>query len=85
MEMNKFVKGMAIGVLAPTLAFLLVKYTSLEQAILPGKPHVIIAIALLINLIGIRFQFKKGQLEVGRGWMLVTFVSMLLYFYLLKK
>ena len=84
MEINKFIKGIAFGLIAPAIAFLLTSYTTLAQQILPSKPFWLGFIAIFLNLILMRFQFKKGAESQAKGIMVVTFVCTLLYFYIHK-
>ncbi|GEM_PF-231688 len=71
--------GLSGGTVFPLLAFLLVRFTDLELHFLPEKPMATYTIAVLINLIFLRFAYRSGNDQVGKGIIMVTFLAMVLY------
>jgi len=84
MNKNSILTGLLIGAIAPILSLLLTYYTLLQQTIAPNKPTVLFLIAGVINLILMRMVYKKGFDNMGKGIMLITFVSMLIILYTQK-
>lgn len=80
---NNFWIGIALGLIAPLLAWLLSDYTALQAQLFPGKKMSFYLIALAINLLGIRYFFRKdgNQDQLAKGLMLLSFLAMLLVFY----
>lgn len=85
MAFNKFIPAVLLGAIAPTLSAIVLLYTDFASKLIPGKPQVLMMSAFFVNLIITRFQFKKGHTDTGKGLMLATFISMLLYFYFFKN
>ncbi|PUV23066.1 hypothetical protein [Sphingobacterium athyrii] len=71
--------GLGIGLIFPLIAFLLVRFTDLELHFLPEKPMATYTIAVLINLIFLRFAYRSGNDHIGKGIIIMTFLAMILY------
>ena len=70
---------MGIGAVFPTLAHVLVRFTDLELHFLPQKPMAIYTLAVLVNLVLLRFVYRAGNDHTGKGIMISTFLAMILY------
>lgn len=70
---------MGIGAVFPTLAHVLVRFTDLELHFLPQKPMAIYTLAVLVNLVLLRFVYRAGNDHTGKGIVVSTFLAMLLY------
>lgn len=71
--------GVGIGAVFPTLAHVLVRFTDLELHFLPQKPMAIYTLAVLVNLVLLRFVYRAGNDHTGKGIVVSTFLAMLLY------
>ena len=71
--------GVGIGAVSPTLAHVLVRFTDLELHFLPQKPMAIYTLAVLVNLVLLRFVYRAGNDHTGKGIVVSTFLAMLLY------
>ena len=74
---NSFWLGIALGVLAPFLAFLCTEYTD-WRVFLGGKALVFYVLAAAVNLFLLRLLYKKGQDKTGNGIIMITFVAVLI-------
>lgn len=70
---------MGIGAVFPALAHVLVRFTDLELHFLPQKPMAIYTLAVLVNLVLLRFVYRAGNDHTGKGIVVSTFLAMLLY------
>ncbi|VXC74700.1 conserved hypothetical protein [Sphingobacterium multivorum] len=70
---------MGIGIVSPVLAYILVRFTDLELHFLPEKPMAIYTIAVLVNLVLLRFAYRSGKDHLGKGIIASTFLAMILY------
>jgi len=71
--------GVGIGAAFPALAHVLVRFTDLELHFLPQKPMAIYTLAVLVNLVLLRFVYRAGNDHTGKGILVSTFLAMLLY------
>lgn len=71
--------GVGIGAVFPALAHILVRFTDLELHFLPQKPMAIYTLAVLVNLVLLRFVYRAGNDHTGKGILVSTFLAMLLY------
>jgi len=71
--------GVGIGAVFPALAHILVRFTDLELHFLPQKPMAIYTLAVLVNLVLLRFVYRAGNDHTGKGIVVSTFLAMLLY------
>jgi len=71
--------GLGIGIVSPVLAYILVRFTDLELHFLPEKPMAIYTIAVLVNLVLLRFAYRSGKDHLGKGIIASTFLAMILY------
>jgi len=71
--------GFAAGVVFPALAYLLVRFTAIGLYFLPEKPMAIYTIAVLVNLVLLRFAYRGGKDQIGKGIVMMTFFAMILY------
>jgi len=71
--------GLGIGTVSPVLAYILVRFTDLELHFLPEKPMAIYTIAVLVNLVLLRFAYRSGKDHLGKGIIASTFLAMILY------
>lgn len=70
---------MGIGAVFPAVAHVLVLFTDLELHFLPRKPMAIYTLAVLANLVLLRFVYRAGNDHTGKGILVSTFLAMLLY------
>jgi len=77
LKKNNLVMGLALGVVAPLIAFLFAEYTSLGVRF-SDKPLALYAIAGVVNLLLIRYYYKLQASRTAGGFMFVTFVGVLL-------
>ena len=75
---NSLGLGLALGVIFPLIAFLLMKYTDLQMQLCSDKPTVLYVIAAAVNIVGCYVCYKKELEKLGNGLILITFLSMLL-------
>ncbi|MFD1769300.1 hypothetical protein [Sphingobacterium suaedae] len=82
---NSFWLGMAIGVCAPAVAYLVMVYTDLSYHV-STKPALIYAVAAAVNLILVRFFYRaaQDQRRTANGIVFVTFLAMVLFLYFHK-
>ncbi len=78
MKNNSWI-GLGIGTVSPVLAYILVRFTDLELHFLPEKPMAIYTIAILVNLVLLRFAYRSGKDHLGKGIIASTFLAMILY------
>ena len=80
---NNFFIGIALGLLAPLAAWLISDFTTLQAQLFPSKTIAFYLIALTINLIAIRYFYRKDRdLEkLAKGILFISFLSMLFMFY----
>ncbi|WP_286844811.1 MULTISPECIES: hypothetical protein [Sphingobacterium] len=78
MKNNSWI-GLGIGTVSPVLAYILVRFTDLELHFLPEKPMAIYTIAVLVNLVLLRFAYRSGHDHLGKGIIASTFLAMILY------
>ena len=78
MKNNSWI-GLGIGTVSPVLAYILVRFTDLELHFLPEKPLAIYTIAVLVNLVLLRFAYRSGKDHLGKGIIASTFLAMILY------
>lgn len=71
--------GVGIGAVFPALAHVLARFTDLELHFLPQKPMAIYTLAVLVNLVLLRFVYRAGNDNTGKGILVSTFLAMLLY------
>jgi len=71
--------GLGVGTVSPVLAYILVRFTDLELHFLPEKPMAIYTIAVLVNLVLLRFAYRSGKDHLGKGIIASTFLAMILY------
>ncbi|WP_293955907.1 MULTISPECIES: hypothetical protein [unclassified Sphingobacterium] len=76
---NNFWIGLGIGAAFPVLAHILVRFTDLALHFLPEKPMAIYTIAVLINLVLLRFAYRSGNDQLGKGIIASTFLAMIIY------
>jgi len=80
MQQNPFLLGLGIGLLAPLSAHVLTRFTALA-ALFGSKQLGLYVIAALINLLVVRYFYRKGFEKAAHGVILITFVlAMLLVF-----
>lgn len=83
MQRNSLLSGLGIGLLAPIVAHMLTKFTSLSFPF-GSKPLGLYVIAALINLLLVRYFYRKGLEQAARGVILITFVLALLLIFTTK-
>ncbi|WP_293886507.1 MULTISPECIES: hypothetical protein [unclassified Sphingobacterium] len=76
---NNFWIGLGIGAVFPVLAHISVRFTDLALHFLPEKPMAIYTIAVLINLVLLRFAYRSGSDHLGKGIIASTFLAMIIY------
>lgn len=80
----QFLTGLLSGIIAPAIVCLIFDVWH-KDWLLPDKPGVPYLVAILINLVILRFAIRKGKEYKGYGVMLVTFVFAILVFILKLK
>ncbi|MEJ5055364.1 hypothetical protein [Sphingobacterium sp. MYb382] len=83
---NNFWQGLALGLIAPLLAFLLERYSGLVEALLGEKRLGIYFVSVILNLLIVRFFYRSNPQKdrLAKGVMLITFVAMLVLLYIHK-
>ncbi|MGJ1266279.1 hypothetical protein ACR78F_00500 [Sphingobacterium spiritivorum] len=84
MQKNNFLIGIALGIIAPLIAYLLTTYTALETMLAANKPAALYVIAGLANLVMLRYFYRNDKEQTARGIMLVTFAGTVILIYTLK-
>ncbi|TSD67886.1 stationary phase survival protein SurE [Inquilinus sp. KBS0705] len=79
---NSIVAGLLIGCIMPALAWLVFNFILHNDAIIMDKPGVPYLIAVGLNLLILRYVFKKDLGETAKGVMIITFVVMIAAFVL---
>lgn len=75
---NTIILGVIFGSLAPLLAFVLVKYFSIQTFFLPDKPLAVYVLAAVFNLVIFRLFYRTGKDVLAKGILLITFLAMIL-------
>jgi len=83
MVQNPFFSGAGYGLLAPMIAHALTNYTSLPIST-STKPLALYVIAALINLILVRYFYRKGHEAAARGVILTTFALAMIFIFTTK-
>jgi hypothetical protein len=63
MQKDSLLSGIVFGALAPLVAYLAMTYTTLQQSVFPDKPIALYVLAVVINLILVRFAFRAGNVS----------------------
>lgn len=80
MQQHPFLSGLGIGLLAPLCAHGLTRFTTLSVPF-GSKQLGLYVIAALINLLIVRYFYRKGLEQTARGVIFTTFIlAMLLIF-----
>ncbi|MGN5955623.1 hypothetical protein ACP6L2_13510 [Sphingobacterium lactis] len=75
---NSVLSGFLLGLIFPIIAFVLTRYTEAVATLFPDKPTGLYIIAAAFNLIACYFCYKKDLDKTGNGFVLTTFLGMLL-------
>lgn len=75
---NNFALGVALGVIFPLLAYVATTFTTVQTSLFAHKPIALYVFAATINLIGVRFMYRKGKEATANGVVLVTFLAMII-------
>lgn len=75
---NSVLVGFLLGLIFPLLAFILMRYTSVQAQLFPDKPTGLYVIAAAVNLVGCWISYKKEMDKFGNGLVLATFLGMML-------
>lgn len=78
MRINSFFFGCVVGLVPPAAAHLLISFTSLSVG---NQPLSLYVIAALINLLLLRFFYRRSLEQSARGVIFITFVASLLLIY----
>lgn len=76
---NNVVVGLLLGLILPLSAYFL-DAVFLKDTILPSKPGVVYLIAAGINLILLKFAYKRNADKTGTGIFVVTFIVLIFAF-----
>lgn len=74
---NSLILGILIGLLAPFIAFLLVKIDA-TPAFFDGKPAGMYVVAATINLLLVRYFYRNDGDRLGQGIVIATFLGVIL-------
>jgi hypothetical protein len=80
LKKDHFFTGIVAGLVLPLFCLILSEVLHLFAAW--NKPAIPYYIALLLNLLAIRYCFKKGFTSTGSGLMLISFIVTLLIYWL---
>lgn len=80
LKKDHFLTGVLVGLLLPVICWLIIDVLKLMPVL--NKPAVPYFIAVFFNLLAIRYFFKMHKASTGMGMMLVSFVCMVLVFWL---
>ena len=83
MQQNPLVSGLGIGLLAPLSAYVLTTFTTLSIPF-GSRQLGLYVIAALINLLIVRYFYRKGVEQAARGVILITFALALLLIFTTK-
>ena len=72
--------GMLYGCIAPAIAWVVFGYILHDEVVLLDKPAMPYLVAIGLNLLLLRYVFKKDAGKTANGIMIVTFTFMLLVF-----
>lgn len=75
---NTVFLGILLGVICPALAFVLTRYSNIPAQLFPDKPTALYILAAGVNLICCYICYKKDLEKTGNGFVLITFLGMLL-------
>lgn len=81
MKRNSFLAGVAVGVLAPVVSYLLKLFSPLGATMHPLSLYVV---AAAINLLLVRFFYRRELDRSARGILLITFVAALFLIFMEK-
>lgn len=81
---NNLLTGLLIGLPAPITAYLLTAYTTITATLATGKETLLYMLAGALNLLILRFMYRREYEKVGQGVILITFVTVLLLLYMHK-
>ncbi|NGM61063.1 hypothetical protein G5B30_03930 [Sphingobacterium sp. SGG-5] len=81
---NSFLLGVLIGAIFPLLAYGLTTFTELQKVVFAQKPIALYVIAAVINLVAVRFIYRSGRENTGKGIILITFLAMVVMVLALK-
>lgn len=77
MKKNSLILGALLGSIMPLMGYVLTTYTQWHTYI-GGKALSFYAIGALLNLLLVRYCYKKGWDKCGQGIVLITFLAALL-------
>ena len=81
LKKNDVFVGFLLGAIAPLIAYLFTEYTTLG-ARFANKPLLLYAIAAAVNLLLVRYYYKRQASKTGGSIMGITFVGLLLLLFL---
>ncbi|MFD2743191.1 MULTISPECIES: hypothetical protein [Sphingobacterium] len=70
--------GIVLGLILPIMAYVFTSYTDIIAQIMPRKPIGLYVLALTGNMIAVWYCYRNDCQQLGKGIVLVTFLSMLL-------
>lgn len=74
---NHLLVGVVIGAVAPIIAYLFAEYTALNERF-ADKPLTVYMIAGAVNLLLLRYFYKRGVSQTAGGIMAITFLGIIL-------
>ncbi|WP_143822161.1 hypothetical protein [Mucilaginibacter pedocola] len=72
--------GLLLGSILPAGSWVLFEYVMHNDAIIMNKPAVPYLLAIVLNLVLLRYFFRKDMQELVKGIMMATFAFMLIVF-----
>lgn len=81
---NNFVLGVALGIIFPLLAYFVTTFTTIQTSLFAHKPIVLYVVAATINLVAVRFLYRKGKEATANGVVLATFLAMIILIVLMR-
>ncbi len=75
---NSMLLGLILGLILPIIAYLLTQYTEVVIKLIPQKPLALYVLALTGNMIAVWYCYRNDRQQLGKGFVLVTFLGMLL-------
>lgn len=70
---NHFLFGLLMGLVAPIIAFIFTEYTTLGLRF-AAKPFALYAMATGVNLLLLRYFYRRDLPDSGKGMIFITFV-----------
>lgn len=82
---NNFWIGAGSGIIFPLVAYVVTTFTSIQASLFVHKPITLYVIAATINLVAVRFLYRKGKDAAANGIVFATFLAMILLIFVMRE